>query len=88
MTGDSVQRLRLLVQGYNAHGAAGVGDGRHANPGQKRLLNAEQEAALVLALEAAERDGALWNGPAVAAWMSQCLRRRVDAPRGGEVLRR
>jgi transposase len=88
VTGYSADWIRILVQRYNSLGVAAVGDGRHANPGQVRLLNAQQEAALERELEAAERDGAMWTGPEVAAWMSQQLGRRIYAARGWEVLRR
>src|SRR5436190_9489305 len=71
VTGYSVQWIRQLVNRYNAGGAAAVGDGRHSNPGKSRLLNAEQDTTLGQVLAAAARDGAMWTGPEVAAWMSQ-----------------
>ena len=88
VTGYSVQWIRQLVNRYNAGGAGAVGDGRHSNPGKSRLLNAEQETTLGQVLATAERDGAMWTGPEVAAWMSQQLGRRIYAARGWEVLRR
>lgn len=88
VTGYSADWIRILVNRYNALGSLAVGDGRHANPGQARLLNAEQEAQLEQELAAAEREGAMWTGPEVAAWMSQRLGRRIYAARGWEVLRR
>ena len=88
VTGYSVQWIRQLVNRYNAGGAGAVGDGRHSNPGKQRLLNVEQEDELEQALALAERNGGMWTGPEVAAWMSQRLGRRIYAARGWEVLRR
>lgn len=88
VTGYSVEWIRSLIHRYNAQGAEGVGDGRHRNPGGGRLLNAEQEAELGQELEAAQATGNSWNGPQVAAWMSQKLGRAVYKARGWEVLRR
>ena len=88
VTGYSVQWIRQLVNRYNAGGAEAVGDGRHSNPGKKRLLSTEQEGKLTQALALAEQNGAMWTGPEVAVWMSQQLGRRIYAARGWEVLRR
>lgn len=88
ITGYSVGWLRALVRGYNAAGPGSMGDGRHRNPGQARLLSVEHEQALRSLLTAAPAAGKHWTGPPVARWMSQRLARPVHAVRGWEVLRR
>jgi transposase len=88
VTGYSIVWIRSIIHRYNAQGPDGVGDGRHHNPGTGRLLNAVQEAELGQALEAAQAAGESWNGPQVAAWMSQKLGREVYKARGWETLRR
>jgi transposase len=72
---------------YNAQGTQSVGDGRHHNPGSGRLLSDEQESELRQALETAAVAGESWNGPQVAAWMSQKLNRTLYKARGWETLR-
>lgn len=88
VTGYSVVWIRQIVHRYNAQGPQSVGDGRHHNPGSGRLLSDEQEAELRQALEAAAAAGESWNGPQVAAWMSQKLGRTLYKARGWETLRR
>jgi transposase len=88
VTGYSVVWIRSIIHRYNAQGSQGVGDGRHHNPGTGRLLNAEQEAELAQALEAAQASGDSWNGHQVAAWMGEKLGRAVYKARGWETLRR
>lgn len=80
--------IRMLVARYNRGGVEAMGDRRRHNAGQARLLDAEGEAALQEALRERPTDEGLWNGPRVAAWMSQRLQRPVHAQRGWEVLRR
>ncbi len=87
ITGYSVVWIRALVRRYNADGP-GLGDGRHRNPGQARLLSVEHEQELRSLLTAAQAEGKHWTGPQVARWMSQRLGRPVPAVRGWEVLRR
>ena len=80
VTGYSVPWIRSVAHRYNERGPNAVGDGRHHNPGNGKLLNAEQEEA--------QARGASWNGPQVAQWMSQHLGRKVYKARGWETLRR
>jgi transposase len=87
-TGYSAGRISTIVGRYNAAGAAGVGDRRHANPGATPLLSAEHQDALRAALASAPPDGGLWTGPKVAAWMRECLGRPVAPQRGWDYLRR
>ncbi len=86
--GYSVIWVRKLVRRYNEGGPEALEDQRHFNPGQPRLLRAEQEAELRRRLQSKPEDGGLWSGPKVAAWMSQQLGRPVAEVRGWEVLRR
>ncbi len=88
ITGYSVVWIRALVRRYNAGGPASIGDGRHHNPGQARLLSGADEQELRSLLTATQAAGASWSGPQVARWMSQRLGRPVHAVRGWEVLRR
>ncbi len=88
VTGYSVVWIRQIVHRYNARGTQSVGDGRHHNPGSGRLLSDEQEVELRQALETATGAGESWNGPQVAAWMSQKLGRTLYKARGWETLRR
>ncbi len=87
-TGYSVIWVRKLVRRYNESGPEALEDQRHFNPGQPRLLSAEQEAELERRLRSKPEDGGLWSGPKVAQWMSQQLGRPVAEVRGWEVLRR
>jgi transposase len=88
ITGYCVDWIRQLVRRYNAQGSAGVGDQRHHNPGQKRLLNSAQEAELRQCMEQAQADGQGWNSVQVAEWMSTQVGYRVRPERGRDVLPR
>jgi len=88
VTGYCVDWIRKVVHRYNEEGVPAVGDGRHHNPGQQRLLSAEQEAELLQALEKAAAEGQAWSSVRVAAWMSQKLGRRVRQGRGWDALQR
>ncbi len=88
VTGYCVDWIRKIVRRYNARGPDAVGDQRHHNPGQKRLLNADQEAELAQELEKAAAQGQAWNSVEVAAWMSTKLGRSVRQGRGWETLQR
>ncbi len=88
VTGYSVPWIRELAHRYNRQGAAGIGDGRHHNPGHAPLLSDKQQAALVEALEGPSPDGGRWSGPQVATWIAEVVRHPVSAQRGWEYLRR
>lgn len=88
-TGYTVFWVRKLVRRYNEGGPEALEDQRHFNPGQPRLLNPAQEAALDEHLRTQKpEDGGLWTGAKVAQWMSQQLGRPVGEVRGWEALRR
>lgn len=87
-SGYSVIWVRALVRRYNEGGPEALEDQRHHNPGQPRLLCAEQEAELEQRLRTPPEDGGLWSGPKVAQWIRAQLGRDVDDARGWEVLRR
>src|SRR5262245_53282873 len=74
--GYSIPWVRTVVHRYNAAGATGVGDGRHANPGKAPLLTPEQQAALDRALDAPHPDGDEWNSRTVAAWITAATGQR------------
>jgi transposase len=88
VTGYTCPWVRTLAHRYNAHGLAGLGDQRHANPGAARLLSPTMETELATALVAPHLDGGQWNGPKVAAWMAERLAHPVHPQRGWEYLRR
>src|SRR5437879_3111135 len=46
VTGYCVDWIRKIVRRYNHDGVQAIGDQRHHNPGQARLLSAEQDAEL------------------------------------------
>ncbi len=80
--------IYTIVQRYNQHGAAGIGDRRHTNPGAKPLLSPELQAKLDAALDQPPADGGVWTSKKVAVWMSAELGRTVHLPRGWEALQR
>ncbi|HEV2130067.1 MAG TPA: winged helix-turn-helix domain-containing protein [Longimicrobiaceae bacterium] len=86
--GYSVIWVRKPVRRYNEGGPQALEDQRHFNPGQPRLLSAEQDAELGRRLRSKPEDGGLWSGPKVAQWMGEQLGRPVAEVRGWEVLRR
>jgi transposase len=88
MTGYSLTWVYTVARRYNAEGEAGIGDGRHGNPGGVRLLSAEQQAELDRALEGAAPEGGRWTAAKVAAWIAERTGRRVGIPTGWRYLRR
>jgi transposase len=87
-TGYSSRWVREIVRRYNARGAAGIGDGRHANPGGPPPLDVAALADLDRALDGPPPDGGLWNGRKVAAWIEARIGRRVGRQRGIDYLHR
>jgi transposase len=87
-TGYSANWVREIARRYNTDGPAGLGDGRHANPGQPALLTSAQQAELRQALAAPPPEGGVWSGPQVAAWIGARLGRPVAAQRGWDYLQR
>lgn len=76
-----------LVRSYNLYGPQMLGDRRQKNTGAEPLLDDVQLAQLWQILQSLPADGGLWNGPKVAAWMSELLGRKVSPQRGWEYLR-
>ncbi len=62
-TGYSVPWVREIVHRSTRQGPAGIGDRRHAHPGQSGLLAKEQQAELAQALEGPSPAGGRWSGP-------------------------
>lgn len=87
VTGYRRSWMYELVWGYNRIGADSLGDKRHQNPGATPLLDDVQQAQLWQLLNEQPSDGDLWDGPKVAAWMSQLLGRKIHPQRGWEYLR-
>jgi transposase len=88
VTGYSLPWIRQLAQRYNARGAAGIGDGRHRNPGHAPQLSAAQQQDLGRVLDGPSPEGGRCGGPQVAAWIAGVVGHRVPAQRGWEYLRR
>ena len=86
--GYHVQWVRRLVHRYNAHGADGLHDQRHSNPGHRPLLHPTLQAERDQAWDQPPTDGGLWTGPKVAAWISVRIGRPVGTQRGWEYLQR
>ena len=86
LTAYSTNWIYALLRRYNADGPTGVGDRRHRNPGQARLLSSALRCDLEQALEGPAPDGGLWTGPKVATWMSEKLGRPIHPQRGNEAL--
>ncbi len=84
--GVSSRWASRLIARYNTAGAAGLGDGRHDNPGHAPLLDAAQCAALAVAAPPA--DGGLWTGRKVAEWMATHAGVATNPQRGVVYLRR
>jgi transposase len=87
LIGYSDDWVRTIVHRYNAAGPSGVTDRRHANPGQKPLLNPELREELDEALAGPAPDGGLWTSPKVAAWLAAHLGRPVAKQRAWEAMR-
>lgn len=87
ITGYSRSWIYELVWGYNRLGPNALGDKRRDNPGAKPLLNDWQQAQLWQLLQQPPVDGDLWDGPKVAAWMSEMLEQPIHPQRGWEYLR-
>src|SRR3982750_4769640 len=88
VTGYGQRWIAAIVRRYNAAGASGLGDQRAGDTGARPLLTAEDEAALRDALAEPPREGGLWTGPKVAAWMARRLGRKVWPQRGWDYLKR
>jgi transposase len=88
VTGYSLTWVRTVARRYNADGAAGIGDRRHANRGGPRLLTPEQMAALDQALEGAAPGGGRWTAAKVAGWIGEQIGRPVAEETGWRYLRR
>jgi transposase len=88
VTGLCGRWILKLMDRWNDHGLAGLGDRRRSNSGAEPLLDAAGLAALAAALEVAPADGGLWSGRQVAAWMSAYLGREVSPKRGLDYLHR
>ena len=78
MIGYGLSWIYELVRSYNSYGPEMLGDRRQNNTGAEPLLNDVQLAQLWQVLQSQPGDGGLWNGPKVAAWMSELLGRKVS----------
>jgi transposase len=88
-TGYSAEWIREVCRRYNEHGAEGVGDRRHRNPGASPLLSEREQRELSEALREPPAGGGMWNSRKVAEWIeNKSGRRRVRAQRGWEYLRK
>lgn len=86
VTGYSLHWIRALARRYNQYGPESMSDGRRQNRGQPPLLNDEQQAYLLQALEGPAPGGGYWSGPKVAQWISQLFARPIAPQRGWDYL--
>ena len=68
LVGLSAVTVRVVLHRWNAHGPAGVADGRKGN-GSSPKLTARQRDALYAALQKRPPDGGLWTGPKAARYV-------------------
>ena len=68
LVGLSDITVRAVLHRWNAHGPAGLTDGRRGN-GSEPKLSARRRAALHSALQQRPPDGGLWTGPKVARYV-------------------
>ena len=80
--------IRTLIKRYNQHGEQALGDRRHNNPGEPRLLSLEQQAELLRALNEPAHGQSLWTSPRVAAWIEEKTGRKVSKMTGWKYLKR
>ena len=76
-----------ILKRWNAHGPAGLLDGRRDN-GNKPLLNARQQSTLFRALSHRPADGGLWTGPKVALFVRDRWGFTINPATGWKWLRR
>ncbi len=88
VTGYGRRWIQELARRYNEHGAGGLGDRRHRNPGAARLLSRQQREELGEALASPPPDGGMWNSRKVATWIEERIGKPVGVQRGWEYLRR
>lgn len=74
-----------VVKRYNAEGFAGVRDRRHENPGCPPLLDAEERARLLKAMQAGDEEGA-WGALKIQAWVKEHLGKELYVQRAYELL--
>lgn len=87
VTGYSRAWIYELIWGYNEQGPESLVDYRHGHPGRLTLLDDEQQAMLLQALQEPPPDGGKWNGRKVADWMSALLERPIHRQRGWDYLK-
>ncbi len=89
VTGYGRRWVQELARRYNQHGAEGLGDRRHHNPGgaERVLLVPQLREELGEALLSPPPDGGMWSGRKVAEWIEERIGRRVKPQRGWEYLR-
>ena len=83
VTGYCPDWIRDLVRRYNKNGEVELGDRRHANKGKTPLLSDKEKQELLEALRYPPKDGGLWNGVKVAAWIKEKTGRDFIYPQRG-----
>jgi len=83
VTGYSEYWVLALRRRYNQKGEEALGDKRHNNPGHKPYLSDSQKQELIEALKKTPKDGGLWNGVKVAAWIKEKTGRSFIYPQRG-----
>ncbi|GAA5512440.1 hypothetical protein Dcar01_01154 [Deinococcus carri] len=78
-TGFSITTISTLIRTYNAEGVTAVSDKRQFNK-SKPALNAEQQEALVQALQSPPESGGLWTSKKVQHYIQEHFDIEVTEP--------
>jgi transposase len=80
--------IRKLIKRYNQHGEQALGDLRHHNPGEPRILTKDQQEQLRQALSSHAEGHSLWTSARVAIWIEQKTGQKVTKMTGWKYLKR
>jgi transposase len=80
--------IRKLVRRYNQEGIKSLEDLRHKNPGNPRVLSAEQQQALETVLLEKAKGKSLWSGKEVADWVKTTTGIKISRVTGWSYLKR
>jgi transposase len=81
--------VREIIRRYNKEGKRGLEDKRIHNGGNRYLLDEKQRARLLHTLkEEKPKDGGLWTGPKVTAWIEEEIGKKIRPATGWDYLTR
>lgn len=87
ITKYSVPAAHLVIKRYHEHGLAGLQDGRRQNQGAPRVLSAEEQQRLATRLHEDFKQGIVWDGKQVQAWVEHEFGKQVYLGRTYEFMR-